>query len=70
MVKNPSTRPPQNDNLGPESESVHELDGPCSSTVHLRPFIINDHGPSSESVHEVDEPYASAVHHRPCVMSS
>ena len=25
--QNPSTRPPQNDNLGPASESVHEMDG-------------------------------------------
>ena len=27
MVKNPSTRPPQNYNLGPVSESVYEMDG-------------------------------------------
>ena len=27
MVKNPSTRPPQYDNLGPASESVQEMDG-------------------------------------------
>ena len=26
MIKNSSTRPPQNDNLGPVSESVHEMD--------------------------------------------
>ena len=32
----------QNSN-GPSSDSVHEVDGPCSSTVHLCPFITDDH---------------------------
>ena len=38
MVKYPSARPPRNDNLGPASESVHEMDGlsPKSwSVVHM-----------------------------------
>ena len=42
MVKNSSTRPPQNYNLGPASKSVHEVDGPCSKIrplVHLKIII-------------------------------
>merc|ERR1711917_212147 len=40
--------------FGPSSESVHEVDGPSSSAVHLRPSRTNNHGLSSEFVHEVD----------------
>ena len=42
MFKNPSTRPPQNYNLGPASKSVHEVDGACSKIrplVHLKIII-------------------------------
>ena len=43
MVKNPSTRPPQNYYLGPASKSVHEMDGPWSKIrplVHLKIIIL------------------------------
>ena len=43
MVKNPSTRPPQNYYLCPASKSVHEMDGPWSKIrplVHLKIIIL------------------------------
>ena len=46
MVKKRSIRPPSNDNLGPTSEFVHEMDGlspnfgPLSSSVGLHKNIF------------------------------
>ena len=41
---------------GPSSESVHELEGPSSSDVFLRPSITNDHCLWSGTVYDVDGP--------------
>ena len=45
IVKNPSSRPPQNDNLGPASEFVHEMDGRC---INFGPLSTGTSGPSAE----------------------
>ena len=47
---------------GPSSESVDEVDGPSSSTVHLRQSTTNNHGIPSDSVHEAELKFWSDVH--------
>ena len=46
--QNPSTRPPQNDNLGPASESVHEIDGLSPNFGPMDRLTVRKRSSSSE----------------------